>query len=198
MVEKATGFFCNKEGVVMRIESLVGFLAIRTAPTANGDESYLTEPLLVLSARGNKVIASPVTQQGLEEYGTPVTLGKYMLDDNWVNYGDILNEACQTKAQLIRKLLTILGIACDDGDLLRLCKAVTFNQLLYEIADDLELRELLKLMEETGHIKVEKVDAPSGTTWKQLQSANTSVSVPSEHIGVVRRSRANGGIGYDY
>lgn len=157
----------------LRLEALVGRLAVRRVETALGGNLFLCEPVFVLSYAQGIAIVSMVDTTSSFDVGTIITLPDDYLDDAWLDYGSVVNAACVTKAQVIVQLLSILGIVADKQSLKALCKAVTYKQLLSEISSSLDLDDLLYAMSEDTHT-VEEPIAP-GTSWAMLQQGGNFV-----------------------
>ena len=181
----------------MRVSDLVGKLVLRRSETIRGGQMFLTEPCLVLSynARFNNCVVCLLEANGAYEAGVPITLPADYMDGEWFEYGPVINSACQTKAQLIQMILTLLGIQADKDSLRVLCKAVSYKQLYNEIIDQLDLKDIINSVESceseaAAMAATANVGAPqeSGTTtWGNLMNNNNNNSKPRFGAGFVRR-----------
>lgn len=177
----------------MRVSELVGKLALRRSETIKGGQMFLTEPVLILSydARYNIGCVCLLESNGTYEAGVPINLSADYMDGEWLDYGPLVNTACQTKAQLIQMILSILGIQADSASLRVLCKATAYKQLYAEISDQLDLKDIINSLSTTDVSQEEpapRVGAPQNsetTTWGNLMNNNPK---PSFGAGFVRRS----------
>ena len=130
----------------MRLEALVGKMAVRREETSMGGKLFICEPAFVLSYVHGVALVSVLDPLSSFEVGTTITLSDDYLDDLWIDYGSMLNGACNTKAQVITQMLAMLGIVADKQSMKALCRAVTYKQMLQEISDALEIGDLLHAM----------------------------------------------------
>lgn len=158
----------------MRLEALIGRLAVRRVETALGGNLFLCEPVFVLSYAQGIALVSMVDTMSSFDVGTIITLPDDYLDDAWLDYGSVVNAACVTKAQVITQLLAVLGIVADKQSLQSLCKAITYKQLLSEISESLELDDLLYAMGEDKKTTVEE-PISAGSGWDMLKQGGNFV-----------------------
>lgn len=176
----------------MRVSDLVGKLALRRSETIKGGQMFLTEPVLILSydARYNIGCVCLLESNGIYDAGVPVNLSADYMDGEWLEYGPIINSACQTKAQLIQMVLSILGIQADTASLRSLCKATAYKQLYSEIVDQLDLKDIIDSLS-SAEPSVEEPPTSTGapqksetTTWGNLMNNGAK---PRFGSGFVRR-----------
>lgn len=158
----------------MQLKDLVGRIAVRANESSLRGRLFLFEPVLVLSCTNNVVTICPVQDTEYFAAGTTMVIPDEYLDDWWMDYGDMLNIACNTKTQVLKRLLDMIGIEADQDSLYALCQCVTYKQFLSQLSEDLGITELLHIM---GADKPKAVSEPVADVggWKNLQSGGTFV-----------------------
>lgn len=127
----------------MRLQDLVGKVIIRRAVTTRGGELCLNEPCLLLSLNNSKAILCALEDSQDYVAGKTITLGLEYFDNEWVEYGPLINSANVVRAQLVRKILDIMGIQADEDSILTLCRAITIKQIYDELNEQLSLNSII-------------------------------------------------------
>lgn len=119
----------------MRLDELIGHLAIRTMPVSEDNDLFTDQPILVLSTGTACALVTLLSETGDYESGTTLTLPAEFMDDNWADFGEIVNKACQTKAQILKLLVNLLGLNATEQELFKLSQVLSYKQLLCELSD---------------------------------------------------------------
>lgn len=123
----------------MQLDELIGHLAIRTMPVSEDNDLFTDQPVLVLSTGTAKNVPCAIiillSETGEYESGTTLTLSAEFMDDNWADFGEIVNKACQTKAQILKLLVNLLGLNATEQELFKLSQVLSYKQLLCELSD---------------------------------------------------------------
>lgn len=123
----------------MQLDELIGHLAIRTMPVSEDNDLFTDQPVLVLSTGTAKNVPCAIiillSEMGDYESGTTLTLPAEFMDDNWAGFGEIVNKACQTKAQILKLLVNLLGLNATEQELFKLSQVLSYKQLLCELSD---------------------------------------------------------------
>lgn len=119
----------------MRLDELIGHLAIRTMPVSEDNDLFTDQPILVLSTGTACALVTLLSEMGDYESGTTLTLPAEFMDDNWADFGEIVNKACQTKAQILKLLVNLLGLNATEQELFKLSQVLSYKQLLCELSD---------------------------------------------------------------
>lgn len=129
----------------MLLSELVGHLAIRTMPVSEENDLFTDQPVLILSTGTACALVILLSETGEYESGTTLTLPAEFMDDNWADFGEIVDRACQTKAQILKLLADLLGLNATEQDLFRLSQVLSYKQLLSELSglSDIDLLSFL-------------------------------------------------------
>lgn len=119
----------------MQLDELIGHLAIRTMPVSEDNDLFTDQPILVLSTGTACALVTLLSEMGDYESDTTLTLPAEFMDDNWADFGEIVNKACQTKAQILKLLVNLLGLNATEQELFKLSQVLSYKQLLCELSD---------------------------------------------------------------
>lgn len=119
----------------MQLDELIGRLAIRTMPVSEDNDLFTDQPILVLSTGTSCALVTLLSETGDYESGTTLTLPAEFMDDNWADFGEIVNKACQTKAQILKLLVNLLGLNATEQELFKLSQVLSYKQLLCGLSD---------------------------------------------------------------
>lgn len=119
----------------MRLDELIGHLAIRTMPVSEDNDLFTDQPVLMLSTGTACALVTLLSETGDYESGTTLTLPAEFMDGNWADFGEIVNKACQTKAQILKLLVNLLGLNATEQELFKLSQVLSYKQLLCELSD---------------------------------------------------------------
>ncbi len=136
----------------MRLQDLVGKVAIRRAETVRGDALFYNEPCYVMACENSKALVCALEDTETCVAGRSYNLGLEYFDDEWVEYGSLLNSACTVKAQMVRKILNLMGIIADEDSILTLCRAVSYKQIYDELRGQLDIDKFIYALEPTYDI----------------------------------------------
>lgn len=152
----------------MTLQELVGRLAIRNKPTVCDNQLFLHEPVFVLTADSHSAMVSVLNDTEIYDSGTTLVLPEDYLDNNWSDFGTVVNKACETKTQVLTLLLSMLGLTATEQELFRLSQVLTFKQLLSELTEvsDTDLDRFVCVQQDNSVTEPwESNDTMQGTTW---------------------------------
>ena len=167
----------------MHIYDLVGKVAIRTTHTLRGKTLFQYNPVLILACEGDKAMVCTLEDGEGYSAGETVCLPADYLDNAWQEFGVLVNQAVQTKAQIISKMLIIMGIQADSESIKQLCLAVTYKDLFSAIEDQLELSDIInalsvtdkELSQGTLADNSQPPDVGENNAWNELTGQKTFV-----------------------
>lgn len=160
----------------MHIYDLIGKVAIRTTNTVRGSDRFQYNPVLILACEGNKAMICTLEEGDGYSAGETVCLAADYLDNAWQEFGVLINSAVQTKAQIVAKMLMIMGIQADKESIQQLCLAVTYKDLFNTIEDQLELKDIInalrssdnEITQETLADNAQPPEVNDNNTWNGL------------------------------
>lgn len=166
----------------MHIFDLIGKVAIRGTNTIRGGSLFQYNPVLILSCEDNKALVCTLDEGDDYAAGETICLGAEYFDNAWLEYGVLINSAVQTKAQVIAKMLTVLGIQADTDSLKTLCRAITYKDLFSEIEDQLDLKDLVNALSIDNNASkgtladnAKPPEVDNNNAWNGLTSPNTFI-----------------------
>lgn len=179
-------------GVIkMRIHELIGKVAIRRAETSRGNALFYNEPCLLLACDSSKAIACALEDSELCVAGRNYNLGMDFFDDDWVEYGSLLNAACTVRAQMVRKILDIMGITADEDSILTLCRAVSYKKIYDELRGQLNLDSLIYALEPTYDI-FDSSDSDASASTSASENQNTDAEGTAWNDFMPKRPKLRG------
>ena len=160
----------------MKLNDLVGHLAIRSCHTQYGKTDFINQPVFILSCADGTALGCLLDDTDRYTAGMTVVISGDYLDNNWLDFGGLLTQASQTRAQGIVQILHLLGIDADMESVTLLCKATAFKQIFSEIEEQLELSDIINAMQKPKTAERQQglgVDTlSSASTWDSLTPRN--------------------------
>ncbi|MBO5001598.1 MAG: hypothetical protein J6C66_02730 [Prevotella sp.] len=167
---------------------------MRLAETARFGQEALYSPVMILSVEPDLIVACSLTEANGHSAGEYINMGKDYFDIQWIDYGEVVSKACQTKAQAMQRLLAIMGIAADEETLMHLCEATSLKQLLGDITEGLGVTELYNLLSNTRTtVSSTAYAAPSQPSFSQASYAAGNVQ-PEANQMQNNSSQASGAV----